>query len=484
LQISPTELSSAQAKVKDALIPLLTKYGITDFDPIRGAYTATPGNRLDAMLDTISIKVEKGTLSITNRLDGSVIGSADVADVRTMALDITKSPDSAVLTDIKEITERLETLCAAMNMGSSLTIDPLETLFVLDPYYGKSSGHTRAEDIASIVTIFGANGTNKSGRLKAIRNVRIVSDQTANYSGRGVAKAYLLNYDFLYENGTIVHGNNATFGKDVSDSLWKFIGDPDSANIGNNYGGYLTAIYINSGNNYGWPVLTGIYDGVLTVQPADVSGTWVGSFNSSSSGEIPCTLYFEKNQAGTTRGYIVSNKFSGEFESCIGIGNQLLCTALPIDETGVAFLSITKTDEGLTINNLDALWESRETLRLDSGTAVRFNPSTDSGLRGVWRGTATGSNGQSNPYGVVMVVADNVAEGTSKYVGGFFTTLPGVTGIFSMNHESWQFTIQGQSVWYGSGTLTVSGNPADTLSFAIADGQPGNSIEVTLTRTQ
>jgi hypothetical protein len=49
---------------------------------------------------------------------------------------------------------------------------------------------------------------------------------------------YVLNYDFIYENGDIVTGTNVTFAKETSSGLWKFIGDPDQNNSGDtsNYG--------------------------------------------------------------------------------------------------------------------------------------------------------------------------------------------------------------------------------------------------------
>jgi hypothetical protein len=240
-------ISAAQARMKDMLTPLLAKYGITEFEPMRGPYKATPENRLDAMLDAISIKVANNTLSITNKLDGSVIASGNVANPVT--LDLTKSPDSTLLTDIKEITERVKVLCNAMNLKDALTVNALEDLFVPEQYYGVINdgtvgARTRAQDMAGVVAIYGPNGIDKNGKLKTIRNVRIVSDQTANYSGRGVTKVYLLNYDFIYENGTVVPSTNVTFGKETSTGLWKFIGDPVNAHIGEGYGCTMTQVQI------------------------------------------------------------------------------------------------------------------------------------------------------------------------------------------------------------------------------------------------
>ncbi|MFA7061313.1 MAG: hypothetical protein WC156_10905 [Pedobacter sp.] len=234
--IDDTKLKAAVYKVKSLLAPILIEYGITDFDPITGVYSATPDNKLDAMLDIIEIKTENSTLTITNKLDGSVIVSGNLANIEGFTIDKVKCPDKSTLTDIKEITDRLAVLRLIMNKGDTLKTQDLEDLFIADPNYGTSNGHTRAEDMASIITIFGLNGTNKDGKLKSIRNVRLVNDQTANYAGRDVTKAYLINYDFIHEGGNIVHGNNTTWAKDAATGLWKFVGDPANANIGNNNG--------------------------------------------------------------------------------------------------------------------------------------------------------------------------------------------------------------------------------------------------------
>ena len=241
--ITDTKLKDALDKIKSLLAPILTEYGIADFDPITGVYVATPGNRLDTMLDVIGIRVENGYLTITNKLNGTVIVSGNVATINGLSIDKAKCPDKSTLVDIKDITDRLTALRSAMNTGNTLIFQNLEGLFIPDPNYGTSNGHTRAEDMASIVTIFGLNGTNTDGKLKSIRNVRLVSDQTVNYAGRGVTKAYLINYDFIYENGKVVHGNNTTWAMETVTGVWKFIGSPVGADIGNNYGCTITLIY-------------------------------------------------------------------------------------------------------------------------------------------------------------------------------------------------------------------------------------------------
>lgn len=236
--IDETTLKNALAKIKTLLEPILIEYGITGFDPITGDYSAIPDNKLDALLDVMEIKSENGSLIITNKLDGSIILSGALANITELSLDMAKCPDKSTLTDIKDITDRLTGLCLAIRKGENLNLQDVQDFFVTDPNYGTSNGHTRSEDVASIVTIFGANGTNTNGKLKSIRNVRLVSEQTVNYSGRGAAKVYLINYDFIYENGNIVHGNNTTWAKEASTGIWKFIGDPLNSTIGNNYGGF------------------------------------------------------------------------------------------------------------------------------------------------------------------------------------------------------------------------------------------------------
>lgn len=235
-KISETSLSEAVAQIKTFLSPLLSTYGITDFDPLNGHYSATPDNRLDAMLDVISFKTENGLLTVRNRLDGTIIASGNVANLADIALDGSKFPDEGVLGDIREITQRLGVLCSTMNLGASLTSADLEDFFVSDPDYGTSSGYTRAQEIAAIREMFKYRNGNGSLRpLTDIRNVRLVSDQTANYSGRGVSKAYLLNYEFTFEYGPRGQSANATFGRETSSGLWKFIGDPVGSVIGNNH---------------------------------------------------------------------------------------------------------------------------------------------------------------------------------------------------------------------------------------------------------
>jgi len=239
-KIDNAKLQNALSEIKTLLSPLLTKYKITDFDPIKGTYSATPNNKLDAMLDVISIWAANGTLTITNRLDGSTIVSGDISNISSLALDMSKSPGSEVLTDISEISQRLNTLCSIMNLGAALTTGETEGLFIPDPFYGTSRGQTRAEDMASIVAIFGPGGTNSNGKLKSIRNVQLISDLTVDYSDRGVSEVYLLNYDFIHENGVVVHANNVTFAKETSTGLWKFIGDPTGwRNVGGTNSGFI-----------------------------------------------------------------------------------------------------------------------------------------------------------------------------------------------------------------------------------------------------
>lgn len=245
-KIDDAKLNDALSTIKTLLSPLLTEYGITDFDPIKGAYSATPNNKLDAMLDVISIMAQDGTLTISNWLNGSTIVSGDIANIATLTLEMANSPSSAVLTDLAEISQRLTTLCSIMNLGEALTASKTEGLFIPDPYYGTSSGHTRAEDMASIVAIFGPGGTNSHGKLKSIRNVKLINDLTANYPDRGVSKVYLLNYDFIFEDGVVVHGNNVTFAREISTGLWKFIGDPfNQGNVGTNYGSENYGFFIS-----------------------------------------------------------------------------------------------------------------------------------------------------------------------------------------------------------------------------------------------
>jgi hypothetical protein len=245
-RISEATLAAAMRQIRTLLTPLLDEYGITDFDPLHGRYVATPENRLDAMLDVIAVKAENGTVTISNRLTGTAIASGSMASPAGILLDRAKFPNKEVLEDIRAINARVGVLGAAMGLGPALTAAELEGLFVPDPAYGTSNSRTRTQDIASIVAIFGSGGSNADGPLKSLRNVRLVGDLSAKYNGRGVAKAYLLNYDFIFENGRIVRGNNVTFGKEIVGGLWKFIGDPEGETAGSNYGAVLYGNYGNS----------------------------------------------------------------------------------------------------------------------------------------------------------------------------------------------------------------------------------------------
>jgi hypothetical protein len=235
-KISDASISAAQLKIKGLFAPLCAKYGITDFNPLSGSYVATPDNKLDSMLDVISITMDNGVLSVTNKLDGSSIAHGTMNAAAVMPLTMINAPDLTVLTDIREITQTLALLRSTMNLGADLKANSTEGLFMPEMYYGTSNGHTRSEDMASIVAIFGPGGTNSNGKLKSIQNLRLVSDQTANYSNRGVAKVYQLKYDFIFDSGTIVQGNVVSLGKELSSGLWKFIGDASGATTGGNSG--------------------------------------------------------------------------------------------------------------------------------------------------------------------------------------------------------------------------------------------------------
>jgi hypothetical protein len=469
--ISNSTIMAAQDKINTLLAPLFTKYGISDINPLYGTYTATPENKLDAMLDVISVKVEDGMLSINNKLDGSTIASGKLTNVIDISLDMAKSPDNAMLMDIKEITQRLDTLRSTLNRGEVLTITDTDALFFSNQNYGNSNGHTRAEDMASIVAIFGPGGTNSNGKLKSIRNVRLVSDRTENYSGRDVAKAYLLNYDFIFNNGTMIKGNNVTFGKELSRGQWKFIGDPAGSNIGNNSGLIFTS-------------------DTISLPPAplpktDFSGVWVGSYSTSSSVEYPTTLYFQQNQDGTANGYMASNKFSGDFEYCQATDMTISCIVRSMDWRNSANLVITKTNKGISIDSFSTGRIFGSEVYSGTGTATRFDLSTETGLRGVWTGTAMGPDGQSNQKSVVMMVADNVAGASSKYVGGVFTTIRYATGGFVMNADPWLLSIWGYDNWYGQGSVITTGNPVSALGFSIGNNinyKPINTYVISLNR--
>jgi hypothetical protein len=172
---------------------------------------------------------------------GSDGGAKPSSATSTPTATVTTTMMTATQLDTRDLTQRLTTLSSIINLGAALNADALDDLFLPDRNYGTSNGLTRAQDIASIVAIFGPNGTNTNGKVKGIENVEIVSDLTSDYANRGVSKAYLLNYDFVFENGIVVHGNDVTFGKELNGGQWKFIGGPNGSHLGNNYGVIFTS---------------------------------------------------------------------------------------------------------------------------------------------------------------------------------------------------------------------------------------------------
>jgi hypothetical protein len=266
-KITDASVSAAQLRIKGLFAPLCQKYGIADFNPLSGPYVATADNKLDTMLDLMSITMVNGVLTVTNRLDGSSIAQGSLANAAVMALNLTNTPDPSVLTDIAEINRTLALLRSTMNLGASLTLAATDGLFMPEPYYGTSAGHTRAEDMASIVALFGPGGTNKNGTLKSLQNLQIVSDQTANYPDRGVAKVYWVNYDFIFDSGIIVPGNVVSLGKELTSGSWKFIGDATGSAAGGNSGYIVT----NSGvivSSSGFIVSNSGFEGTTTfVEP-------------------------------------------------------------------------------------------------------------------------------------------------------------------------------------------------------------------------
>ncbi len=283
-KLGASSLSAAMTTIQTVLAPLLAKYNINNFNPISGSYVADPTNPLDTMLDLIGVQVDgNGLITITNATDGTVLAMGNLSDIAGMQVDMTKSPDNQVMTDIQDITARLAALCAVMNLGSALTIGDVDGFFITNPDYGTSNGETRTQDIASIVAIFGPNGSNTNGALASIRNVRLVQDLSGDYAV--ATRAYLLNYDFIFQNGVIVHGSNVTFGKETSTGLWKFIGDPAGGSGGDNAGLILTggcvgegnfgvsgSLYTASGTSTTWGLPAGLVyntDGSITINSFD-----------------------------------------------------------------------------------------------------------------------------------------------------------------------------------------------------------------------
>jgi len=245
--LSDATLQQALQKVRTLFLPLLNLYGITDFNPLTGSYIVDPANRMDAMLDVLRLTVNSdGSFIVTNRLTGAVMANGNSADLAGVTLDSSKAPDAGTLDDLADLTRRLTALCALLNMGSAMPQQMVEDFFVAESDYGTSNNQTRTQNVASIFTVWGNGGLNTNGKLESIKNLRMLKDLTVDYSGRGVSRAYLINYDFIHENGISIQSSNVTFAKDASSGIWKFIGDPSSYSIGDNY-----AAFILSSDNFG-----------------------------------------------------------------------------------------------------------------------------------------------------------------------------------------------------------------------------------------
>jgi hypothetical protein len=232
-RLSKASINAAQLSVKTKLAPLLEKYGVTVFAPLDAPYSATLDNKLDAMLDLLSISTSYGIIFINNALGNEHLVACSVADFASTSLDLSKAPDASVLADIQDITTMLSSLRATLNLGADLTLNALEDFFVPEAIYRTSNGNYRADDMASVIAIFGPGGTNTNGKLKSIRNVQLLSDLTATYAARGVDRVYQLKYDFLHNSGFLVHGHEVTLGKETATGKWKFIGSPPGSD-GNN----------------------------------------------------------------------------------------------------------------------------------------------------------------------------------------------------------------------------------------------------------
>lgn len=351
-------LQAALAQVKTLLQLLLDEYGITNFDPINGDYEANPVNRLDAMLDVLNFQVTtSGALTITNKLTGTVIGSGIVTDLSTVTLNKTDAPAESSLTDIREITDRVAALGVVMASSSALTTASLEDFFIADPQYGTSASHTRTEDIASILTIFGPGGTNTHGTLLQLKNVQIVRDVTNDYYiQRGVSKVYIINYDFIYEN-EVVRGTNVKFGKEIASGNWKIIGYPNvlygviSGPV--NYAGGLTpgiGVTFNNviaGDNVGGLVGYAVNQGTYSPNIGGLVGnlTTTGDISGSyATGHVTGSIYV---------GGLVGNC------STVGAGNNWIAI------TG----SFETVNEVATITPIDVLTDDAE----NNGVALTGN---------------------------------------------------------------------------------------------------------------
>ena len=90
------------------------------------------------------------------------------------------------------------------------------------------------------------------------------------------AKVYVLNYDFIYENGVISRGTNVTFAKETASGQWKFIGDPDQNNGGDTCIYYGFDVTVGNDGLIGWMPDPNI-NVIVTVSPEPVDVTSDGT---------------------------------------------------------------------------------------------------------------------------------------------------------------------------------------------------------------
>lgn len=83
--LSPANIENAVSVVKNIFTSMFSAMGISDFDPINGAYSAD-GSGMDGVLDNLSINVSGGTINIVNNNTGESVVSVTVANAGSASI--------------------------------------------------------------------------------------------------------------------------------------------------------------------------------------------------------------------------------------------------------------------------------------------------------------------------------------------------------------------------------------------------------------
>lgn len=147
--VTRVDLRTATADMVSLLRPMLDAYN-APADPVTGPYTADHTG-LDGVLDVVGIDLSPTTGSVTvrNRLTGSVIASGNTGSLSAPTQALVDVPDPQAVTDLRDIEAKLAEFVAVKNgKGAGLTAADLEPFFATD--YGIHDGSLRSSRISAL----------------------------------------------------------------------------------------------------------------------------------------------------------------------------------------------------------------------------------------------------------------------------------------------------------------------------------------------